>query len=194
MREWSQSGWTRATGRLSAAGSRQRTRTTGAATPSARRCSARGSVGRELTSSARWAVREQVTAAVRVVAPAFRDGCELVNLALVLRAPDRHVVHGWNLPCSCICRLALGEGRRDLGKVLEPGRALRDVPLQPPHRRSLLPRRSTLRVEMDELQKLLKRQIRSSLAASSANHSARRSIARRKRTWAWGWAVKRMFA
>jgi bifunctional non-homologous end joining protein LigD len=51
--------------------SRRRIRTTGVATRSARRCSARGSVVSELTSSARRAVREQVAAAIGVVAPAW---------------------------------------------------------------------------------------------------------------------------
>jgi hypothetical protein len=158
-RAWSRSAYRVATARTSAAGSRRRTRTTGVATPSARRCSARGSVGRELTCSALRAERDQVAAAVGVVAPAFRDGCELVHLALALRAPNGHVVHGWNLARSCICRLALGEGRRDLGEVLESRRAFSEVPLQPAQRRPLVLRRPALRVQVHELQRVLERRV-----------------------------------
>jgi ATP-dependent DNA ligase len=72
-------------------------RTTGVATPSARRCSARGSVVSELACSALRAERHQVAAAIGVVAPALRDGRELVNFPPALRTPNR-VVHGGNLP------------------------------------------------------------------------------------------------
>ena len=50
--------------------------------------------------------------------------------------------------------LALRQPMRDLREVLEPGRALGQVPLEPPHRRPLVLRRTTLRVEVDELQEI----------------------------------------
>jgi len=97
-----------------------RIRTTGVATPSERRCSARGSVVSELTSSARRAERQQVAPAIGVVAPALGDGCELVNLPLGLRAPDRHLVHGENLARGRQGRpSAPNEGEQDIDRTGE---------------------------------------------------------------------------
>ena len=79
-----------------------------------------------------------------------------------------------------------GETPSDLREVLEPRRALSQVPLEPAQRRLLVLRRAALGVEVDELQRILERRLGSSRAASSASQSARRWIARGKRTWAVG--------
>ena len=49
--------------------------------------------------------------------------------------------------------------RSDLREVLEPGPGFRQIPLEPPHRRLLVLRRSALGVEVDELC-VLERQVR----------------------------------
>jgi hypothetical protein len=70
----------------------------------------------------------------------------------------------------------------DLREVLEPGRAFGQVPLKPAQRRPLELRRSTLGVQVEQLESVFEGQVGSSRAASSAIHNARRSIARRKQT------------
>jgi len=47
--------------------------------------------------------------------------------------------------------------RADRPSWAEPRRALSQIPLEPPHRCTLVLRRSALRVEMDELQRVLER-------------------------------------
>jgi hypothetical protein len=54
----------------------------------------------------------------------------------------------------------LGKGRRDLGEVLEPRRAFRQMTLKPAQRRLLTLRRPALRVQIDKLKKIFKRQVR----------------------------------
>jgi len=49
---------------------------------------------------------------------------------------------------------------RDLREVLESGRALGQVPLEPPQSCSLELRRSALRIEVDELEGVLERKVR----------------------------------
>jgi hypothetical protein len=66
------------------------------------------------------------------------------------------------------------EARADLREMLKPGRPLCQVTLEPPQRRTLVLRRSALGVEVDELQRILQREIGSSRRG--------RSIAARKPT------------
>jgi len=54
----------------------------------------------------------------------------------------------------------LSEARRDLREVLEPRRAFRQVALEPAQRGLLVLRRSALGVEMDELERILEREVR----------------------------------
>jgi hypothetical protein len=56
--------------------------------------------------------------------------------------------------------LALRQLVRDLREVPKPGGPLGQVPLEPPHRRPLVLRRSTLRVEVDELQEVVEWEVR----------------------------------
>src|SRR5262249_44535353 len=56
--------------------------------------------------------------------------------------------------------LSLRELARDLREVLQPGRALADVALEPAHRRLLVLRRSALGVQVDELERVLEREVR----------------------------------
>ncbi len=67
---------------------------------------------------------------------------------------------GGRLTVSSVTKFELRELGRDLREVLKPGRALGQVTLQPTHRRPLVLWRTTLRVEMDELQKILEWEVR----------------------------------
>jgi hypothetical protein len=73
--------------------------------------------------------------------------------------------------------LALGKGGRDLGEVLQPRRALGQIPLKPSQSCSLVLRRSALGVEMDKLERVLKRQVRQ-LAGGVLGHSQGTSLDR----------------
>ncbi len=64
------------------------------------------------------------------------------RLEFVLRDPQGAGEDGSQ---SAICRLALGQARGDLREVLEPRRAVGQIPLKPPQSRPLVLRRTTLR-------------------------------------------------
>ena len=56
--------------------------------------------------------------------------------------------------------LEAGQIRRQLREVLKLRRAFGQIALEPPHRRPLVLRRSALRVQVDELQGILEREVR----------------------------------
>lgn len=60
----------------------------------------------------------------------------------------------------CVIRRPLREARDNLRKVLEPRLALRHVPLEPAYGRSFVLRRSSLGIEMHELEGVLEPQVR----------------------------------
>jgi hypothetical protein len=59
-----------------------------------------------------------------------------------------------------LARFELCELGRDLREVLEPRRSFGQVPIEPPQRRFLVLRRSSLCVELHELPRILERQVR----------------------------------
>jgi hypothetical protein len=57
-------------------------------------------------------------------------------------------------------KLTLCETRCDLREMLKPRRTLSEIPLKPAHRGTLVLRRSSLRVKVDESQRVLEREVR----------------------------------